>query len=428
MVAGTFKPMPRSIAGTDGVGGKDIALAPDQDLLPMLKDAGFKAWDVFEAAKAYAESQTEVIIDMQEVIKGKDEVIKSKEAEIEKLKAQFKAEEAGITYEPLHWDPAITRRGLGDAVNRCNHVAIIVADVGRSATFYSEVVGLQQITRPDFDRFGAWLTLGNLELHLIKGNPIVPSGEDLIVGHISLECSNMDQVLNGLRNMGIPYEQNISVPSGKGQGASQGGDLSNTVIQYFVRDPDGYYLEFCNCDVLTNFCLQNHSVFSGTKNDVTPNYEENGIATQLLLEIDPIVLEKLQRWLGTARERVLGPAITDKVGRWLDSASDRLKLGHTAKYSTVRQLSREAWPPADQVKLASLKKRQLVYCDITQSFSMAELENILRSANNVMPAAILLMQKHLDEGKSKKAKPPGYFKTKRSGSVFFYTPPELTLS
>merc|ERR1711931_79216 len=85
-------------------------------------------------------------------------------------------------------------------------------------------------------------------------------------------------------------------------------------------------------------------------------------------------------------------------------------------YSTVRQLSREAWPPADQVKLASLKKRQLVYCDITQSFSMAELENILRSANNVMPAAILLMQKHLDEGKSKKAKPPGYFKTKRSGS------------
>merc|ERR1719419_1355931 len=111
---------------------------------------------------------------LQEVINGKDEVIKMKEVEIEKLKAQFKAQEAGIVYEPLHWDPAITRRGLGDAVNRCNHYAIIVSDVGRSATFYSEVVGLQQITRPDFDRFGAWLTLGNLELHLIKGNPIVP--------------------------------------------------------------------------------------------------------------------------------------------------------------------------------------------------------------------------------------------------------------
>merc|ERR1719410_1233272 len=262
---------------------------------------------------------------MQTEMTAKYQVIKDQGAEIEKLKAQINAQQKGIKYEPMHWDPAIQRKGLKDSVERCNHVAIIVADVGRSATFYSEVVGLQQITRPDFDRFGAWLTLGNLELHLIKGNPIVPSGEDLIVGHISLECSNMDQVLNGLRNMGIPYEQNISVPSGKGQGASQGGDLKNTVIQYFVRDPDGYYLEFCNCDVLTNFCLQNHSVFSDTKNNVTPNYEENGIATQLLLEIDPIVLEKLQRWLGTARERVLGPAITDKVGRWLDSASDRLK-------------------------------------------------------------------------------------------------------
>merc|ERR550517_1888736 len=139
-------------------------------------------------------------------------------------------------------------------------------------------------------------------------------------------------------------------------------------------------------------------------------------------------MEKLERWLGTTRERVLGPAIMDKVGRWLASASESIKQGHVAKYSILRELGREAWPPADEAKLANLKKRQQVYCDITQSFSMAELENILRSANNVMPAAILLMQKHLDEGKSKKPKPPGYFKTKRSGSVFFYTPPELTLS
>ena len=27
------------------------------------------------------------------------------------------------------------------------------------------------------------------------------------------------------------------------------------VLQYFLTDPDGYYVEFCNCDILTRFCF-----------------------------------------------------------------------------------------------------------------------------------------------------------------------------
>ena len=70
---------------------------------------------------------------------------------------------------------------------RVNHIALIVSDVGRSTTFYSKVLGLPQIKRPNFDRHGAWFTFGNIELHLIKGNPIVHDGNNLIVGHISVE-------------------------------------------------------------------------------------------------------------------------------------------------------------------------------------------------------------------------------------------------
>ena len=53
---------------------------------------------------------------------------------------------------------------------------------------------LQQIKRPNFDRHGAWLTMGNTELHLVLGVPIVPSGKDVIVSHISLESDNIREV------------------------------------------------------------------------------------------------------------------------------------------------------------------------------------------------------------------------------------------
>ncbi|CAF1461691.1 unnamed protein product [Adineta ricciae] len=75
----------------------------------------------------------------------------------------------------LHWNPSIERRGLGNLITRLNHIAITVYDVGRSVSFYVDVLGFQQIRRPSFDRHGAWLTMGNVELHLIKGIPAIPS-------------------------------------------------------------------------------------------------------------------------------------------------------------------------------------------------------------------------------------------------------------
>jgi hypothetical protein len=110
---------------------------------------------------------------------------------VAQLEAEIAALKAAACHN-LHWSPKFgDRRGLGDAVVKVNHIAIIVSDVGRSAAFYSDVLGLQQVRRPNFDRHGAWFTMGNIELHLIKGNPLVHSGDDLIVGHISLEVSSL---------------------------------------------------------------------------------------------------------------------------------------------------------------------------------------------------------------------------------------------
>ena len=83
---------------------------------------------------------------------------------------------------------------IGDLIRKANHIALTVSNIGRSLWFYTEILGLQQIKRPNFDRHGAWLTMGNIELHLILGVPIVPSGKDLIVSHISLESENIREV------------------------------------------------------------------------------------------------------------------------------------------------------------------------------------------------------------------------------------------
>ncbi len=43
-------------------------------------------------------------------------------------------------------------RGVSRLWSKVNHIAIVVRDIGRSLHFYTDVVGMQQVLRPDFDR------------------------------------------------------------------------------------------------------------------------------------------------------------------------------------------------------------------------------------------------------------------------------------
>ena len=43
-------------------------------------------------------------------------------------------------------------RGVSDLWSSVNHVALVVSDVGTSLSFYTDVVGFQQVMRPNFDR------------------------------------------------------------------------------------------------------------------------------------------------------------------------------------------------------------------------------------------------------------------------------------
>ena len=252
-----------------------------------------------------------------------------------------------------HWLPDVERVGvLGDLITRANHYAITVTDVGKSLNFYRNVLGLQQIRRPNFDRYGAWLTAGNLEIHLIKGPAVVPNTDSLIVGHLSLETNNIQEVRKRLVDNHVPFTQNVSVPNKK---------QTTVVTQFFLRDPDGYYVEICNCDILTEFCLCKDG-----KDASSLGYNETSVAIsmidimQLLRLGEHARVVKAQRSKETAAQLILPPA------------------------EQARQ--------ADPEKLARLVKRTKNWGSLMQGETEESLALALMQANNSVPLATRIIR------------------------------------
>ena len=115
-------------------------------------------------------------------------------------------------------------------ITALNHVGIHVEDVARSEAFYREVLGLQNIPRPELDFPGAWLKLGAAqELHLIgkNSNPDNPPRER----HFALEVEDASAWAERLLRLGIDHQGPGQRPDG--------------ALQIFLRDPDGHVIELC---------------------------------------------------------------------------------------------------------------------------------------------------------------------------------------
>jgi len=109
-----------------------------------------------------------------------------------------------------------------------NHVAIHVADVKRSSTFYRDVLWLESLPRPAFDFPGAWFRLGaTQELHLIgrRGPVALVEGNS----HFALLVEDMTAWQKHLEQAGAEFRPMQQRPDG--------------AWQIFLRDPDGHFVE-----------------------------------------------------------------------------------------------------------------------------------------------------------------------------------------
>jgi lactoylglutathione lyase len=116
-----------------------------------------------------------------------------------------------------------------------NHIAVYVADLNKSTTFYESVFNLKIIPEPFKDNRHTWFTLGSAgQLHLIqgaKGNEVFDKN-----GHLCFSVPSVDDFVKKLNAKNISFED----WAGKEKGITLRVD---GVKQVYFKDPDGHWLE-----------------------------------------------------------------------------------------------------------------------------------------------------------------------------------------
>jgi len=112
-----------------------------------------------------------------------------------------------------------------------HHASLIVSDTEESLKFYCNVLGMQLIERPKLDFPGAWLEIGQQQIHLLElENPDPTTNRPAHGGrdrHVALHIDSVVNLRADLDQANIVYTLSIS-----GRKA------------LFCRDRDGNALEF----------------------------------------------------------------------------------------------------------------------------------------------------------------------------------------
>jgi catechol 2,3-dioxygenase-like lactoylglutathione lyase family enzyme len=118
-------------------------------------------------------------------------------------------------------------------ISELNHVNIETTDIDRSASFYTNVLGLVSGERPDFDRPGYWMYMENIPIiHIISplpDNKLLTGSKHAAISHFALRIKDFEAMREHLKNLSIPFTE-TSVPSSNRR-------------QHFVSDPDGVVVE-----------------------------------------------------------------------------------------------------------------------------------------------------------------------------------------
>jgi glyoxylase I family protein len=118
-------------------------------------------------------------------------------------------------------------------VETVHHVSLCVTDLARAKRFYSEVLMLTELPRPDFDFPGAWYQLGDRQLHLIvhraprtlRGTTEIDSRD----GHYAIRVASYRKTLEHLKALGVTLSER---------------PRSRTPWPHiFLTDPDGNVIE-----------------------------------------------------------------------------------------------------------------------------------------------------------------------------------------
>jgi catechol 2,3-dioxygenase-like lactoylglutathione lyase family enzyme len=108
---------------------------------------------------------------------------------------------------------------------RVHHVSLNVTDLAAATTFYTEVLEMPVLPRPDFDFPGLWLDAGEQQVHLIEVSDFdAPVGQ-----HFALQVDDLGATISELAGRGV----DVSPPR----------TIDEVCVQAFLRDPTGNLIE-----------------------------------------------------------------------------------------------------------------------------------------------------------------------------------------
>jgi glyoxylase I family protein len=140
---------------------------------------------------------------------------------------------ASLPNTPLRYNLPVNSTSLSMSKHNftIHHASLLVSDTQKSLEFYCGVLGLQQIERPPLPFPGAWLALGQQQIHLLElDNPDPTTGRPAHGGrdrHVAMMIDSYDALREDFLAAGVEHTLSIS-----GRRA------------LFTRDPDGNALEF----------------------------------------------------------------------------------------------------------------------------------------------------------------------------------------
>jgi catechol 2,3-dioxygenase-like lactoylglutathione lyase family enzyme len=107
-----------------------------------------------------------------------------------------------------------------------HHISLNVSDTEVAERFYTEVLGLEKIPRPDFGFPGSWLACADgRQVHLLEVEGWVPPKGQ----HFAFAVDDLDAVRDDLAARGVK----VSEPNG----------ITGTGRQSFFKDPCGNLIE-----------------------------------------------------------------------------------------------------------------------------------------------------------------------------------------
>jgi catechol 2,3-dioxygenase-like lactoylglutathione lyase family enzyme len=109
----------------------------------------------------------------------------------------------------------------------------VCTDLDAAKSFYCELLGFDELPRPDFGVPGMWLRVGNLQLHFLESETMPIPGPGFPHFALHVENDRWDETIALLKSNAVPF---LSEPSERS-------DFGAPVRAAFVLDPSGNVIE-----------------------------------------------------------------------------------------------------------------------------------------------------------------------------------------